>query len=157
MPKISNIVGNADVQDHKGITKLSKSSPFTKGFGDIRFIQEYYTKGWVFKCNRLGVLAGFLILRHCTRQPWTTIYYAGVDPGCRRKGIGVSLLDYVEKTTPHSQIRLGVEEINKEGILFWKANGFEELMQDGVAVTTSNKAGITILQMVKRSDKETRH
>lgn len=114
----------ADQKDHKEIIKLSKLSRFTKGFADVRYIQEYYSNGWVGKATVSTELVGFVCLRHCIKRPWTTIYYLGVVPSLARTGIGSRLVDWVWNTSPHPSLRLGIEATNADGLAFWTRQGF---------------------------------
>lgn len=128
MPRIIEVV-RAAWEDHKTLVKISRQSPYTKGFSDVRYVQEYYTNGWVGKLevakNQSKSILGFVLVRHCKREPWTTIYYAAVAQEERGKGLGVSLLDWVERETPHQQIRLGVDEANVGAERFWLRQGFK--------------------------------
>lgn len=39
MPLITRLT-TADYEDHKAILKLSRHSPYTKGFGDVRYVRN---------------------------------------------------------------------------------------------------------------------
>ena len=128
--------------DHRTLIKLSRTSPFTRGFADIRFIQEYYAKGWV-GVARLDRPVGFVCLRHCrvARQPWTTIYEHCVEPNWRGLGIGAKLLRWAMAETPHDEIRCGCESTNSDGLAFWLKQGFRAFD------TTVTKSGKTLIQL----------
>jgi hypothetical protein len=133
-------------RDHKAILKLARLSPYTKGFQDVRFIQEYYHQGWIgIAENEQGDMVGFICIRHCVKQPWTTIYYVGSIA----KGAGGQLVEWAWETSPHSVLRCGVDEGNEGGRAFWHAMGFDPLGLD-----TFNKENNRIIQLVYRIKKE---
>lgn len=131
--------------DHKVLLKLARQSPYTKGFQDVRYVQEYYTKGHILVAEDAGELLGFVCLRHCVRQPWTTIYYLGVREDARGRKIGSKLTRYTADASPHAEIRLGVDESNAGGMAFWYRLGFQM-----TGAHTLNKRGGRIVQMVWR-------
>ena len=143
--KHSVTVSLAVWEDHKEILKLSRQSPYTKTFGDVRFVQEYYTKGWIFKASQGGKIVGFACIRHCVRSPYTTIYYLGVSDSYQGRGVGRRIEREVEKSSPHEEIRLGVEEENESGQEFWRRLGF---VVSGKVTTT--KSGKQIHEFVKK-------
>lgn len=140
MPQIrqpSIVISLATWEDHKPILKLSKQSPYTKTLGDVRYIQEYYAKGWMLKAEQRGEIVAFACIRHCLRNPYTTIYYLGVTESCRGKGVGRRLEMEIENNSPHEEIRLGIEEDNKQGQAFWIALGF--VASGGITTAKSGK------------------
>ena len=146
MPRVKQrMVSLAAWEDHKQILKLSKQSPYTKTLADVRYIQEYYTNGWMFKAVKEESIVGFACIRHCLRNPYTTIYYLGVEESCRGAGLGWRLVKAVEEASPHNELRLGIEETNQEGRLFWLALGF---VASGVVTTT--KSGKQIYEFRKQ-------
>lgn len=128
--------------DHKAICKLARLSPYSKGFCDVRFIQEYYKEGWI-GVVRMGVLApseglivGFICLRHCKRKPHTSVYYMGVHPGHQRKGLASLLLNWAILTSPHHLVELNSEMENVSGRRLYEKLGFV------VYDTGANKHGV---------------
>lgn len=128
----------ATISQHKDLVRLSKTSPFTKTFCDVRYIAEYYQRGWigVTDCGQ-----GFICLRHCSRSTWTTIYYVTVAPEARGKGLGQQLVAWAERDSPHGELRCGVEKENIDARLFWARQGFQQ--HD----VTISKHGVVILQL----------
>lgn len=107
---------------HREIARIARLSKFTKDFEAVRYIKDYYDKGWMAVAIHLSEVQGFACIRHCVRQPWTTIYYLGVRT--QRLGIGRELLRWVKDTSPHREIRLGVDRENDGAKSFWLATGF---------------------------------
>lgn len=135
----------ADYSLHKNLLKIAGESAYTRGFADVRYVQSYYEAGWIGAATYDGDVVGFVCIRHCIRNPWTTIYYLGITKRLRGRGLGKRLLDWVEAETPHEELRLGVDESNVGALAFWEGQGFSPL-----GVFTSNKAGGKIWQMAKR-------
>lgn len=131
----------ANYSDHKELLKLARQSPYTKGFADVRYVQEYYERDWIL---RTWNMAAFACIRHCVRSPWTTIYYLGVAPEARGKGLGAAMVREISLRTPHGELRCGVDEANLEGQAFWKAMGFRRF-----GLATTNKKGGRIIQLRK--------
>lgn len=146
------MVGLANYEaDHKALLKLAKQSPYTVGFADVRFIQEYYSSGWIIKATLDEELVGFACIRHCLKRPYTTVYYLGVAEGKRRMGVGDLIMTYIRCVTPHKELRLGVDESNKGGRDFWVRLGFKPIM-DVLGISpyfTVNKQGGRIFQLRK--------
>ena len=128
-------ISQATWEDHKGILRVSKQSSYTEPLSEVRYIQEYYGQGWMLKAVRANEIVGFVCLRHCLRNPYTSIYYLGVADGCKRSGVGRRLAKYVDRASPHQEIRLGIEEMNEEAIMFWTSLGFEKLGEPKTAKT----------------------
>lgn len=111
--------------DHKDISAVAKLSKFSKGFagGGLRYIESYYEAGWVYVKRTRGKIVGFVCVRHCTREPHTSIYYLGVSE--KRKGIGRALLKAALKDSKWKCLELVSEKENEEGFAFYKKLGFK--------------------------------
>jgi len=107
--------------------------------------REYYEKGEILKAVRGNEIVGFACVRHCIKRPYTTIYYLGVALAERGKGIGRMLEERVEEDSKHPTIKIGIEEDNTDGILFWESLGFENSQR-----TTTTKSGKTIIEFNKQ-------
>jgi ribosomal protein S18 acetylase RimI-like enzyme len=113
-------------EEHAAVTALAKLSKFTKGFasGGLRYVDTYYQKGWVYLAKERGRLLGFCCVRHCVNKPHTSIYYIGVKPELRGKGIGRALLQAVRKDSRWPTLELISEKENEQGFAAYKALGF---------------------------------
>lgn len=113
--------------DHDAINKIGKQTSYCKDFGSIMFSGEgSYIKGWirVAKVAVSGVIAGFSCVRHKVRAPETMLYFIAVDDAWHGEGIGKSLMEDLEKQTPHNRIALKVEKTNEHAIAFYIRLGY---------------------------------
>lgn len=115
-------VVKASWEDHKEICALARLSPFSKGFVDVRFVQEYYQKGWILVTRTRGAVSGFICVRHLVRKAYSSVYYMGV--ATKRSGVGSVLLSEVGEQSPWRCVKLISEKANVEGLAFYKALGF---------------------------------
>jgi ribosomal protein S18 acetylase RimI-like enzyme len=120
-------VVKASWADHKEICEVARLSKFSKGFagGGLRYVETYYEAGWVYIVRLRGKIVGFVCVRHCTREPHTSIYYLGVS--VKRKGIGRALLMQALKDSKWKCLELVSEKENEEGFAFYKALGFKKI------------------------------
>jgi ribosomal protein S18 acetylase RimI-like enzyme len=118
--------------DHAEVSALAKLSKFTKGFasGGLRYIDTYYNNGWVYIVRLRGKIAGFCCVRHCVNRPHTSVYYIGVDPAQRGKGIGRALIQAAQKEANFPRLELISEKENEESLKFYKKLGFK-IVGDG--------------------------
>jgi GNAT superfamily N-acetyltransferase len=137
--------------DHKAIVKISKEETYIH-LDDVRFIQQYYADGCMGKLV-IPSLVGYVLMRHCKRSPWSTIYYAGVTRSERGKGYGRRLFDWVVSQTPHQEIRLGVIEGANEALQFWKHLGFTPTPKE----FTITKGGLKVYQLRLELDKRSQY
>lgn len=131
-------------EEHKTLAKISRESPHTRGFCDVRYIQEYYDRGWVGVAEQKGAdgrweVVGFTLVRHCLRKPWTSVYYVAVSSDLRGLGIGVKLFDWVVRTTPHPTLKLGVDENNEGAKRFWTRLGFTPCSPEFTVAKAGNR------------------
>lgn len=138
----SPLVITANISYLKAVQKLSRKSPYTRDLP--RFVNDYFHKGEVAVYLKQKELLGFVLVRHCSTRPYTSLYDLGVDPTAKRQGIGSALLDWVEKTTPHKEIHLVVDIQNESAWEFWKRKGFVEYNRK----TTNSKH--VLIEMVKK-------
>jgi ribosomal protein S18 acetylase RimI-like enzyme len=111
--------------EHKEISAVAKLSKFSKGFasGGLRYVDQYYEKGWVSTVRLRSKVVGFICVRHCTREPHTSVYYLGVAE--KRRGIGSALIQEAMKQSAWKCLELISEKENEEGLAFYKALGFK--------------------------------
>lgn len=135
-------ISKANWEEHKEICTIARLSPYTKGFasGGLRYVDTYYEKGWVLAAYRGKKITGFVCVRHCVRNPHTSVYYIGVLE--RRKGLGRALLERVLKDSPHGTIRLISEKENEDGLAFYKRLGFK------VEGEGANSAGVPYWKLI---------
>lgn len=134
----------AKPEELRTIFTLSRAcGPYTKKLSEVRFIQEYFTRGEMLVITHADVIVGFALIRNLVRKPYTSIYYLGVHPTARGRGLGKRLLTHIELQSPHAEVRLGVDEDNTESQAFWKRCGF--VQHD----TTVTKRGSNVFQMKK--------
>lgn len=112
-------------EQHKEIAALCKLSPYSKGFLDMYYIQEYYQKRDVLITLQRSKITGFIAVRHCKLRPYTSVYYMGVT--VKRTGIGRALIEKVQSLSPWKILRLISEKANNEGLKFYKSLGFKVL------------------------------
>lgn len=114
---------------------------FVSTYSGIRDLQMYYDRGWV------GLLwvddepVGFWVIRHGTRNRWSTIHEVGVVPEAQRKGYGERIVMHILEQSPHRRIRLVCDARNDGALKFYDRIGFRTLGQ------RLNKAGDTIVDM----------
>lgn len=118
-------IRTADTQDHKAIVQVSKRSPATRDFTNQMFSGDsMYQKGWILVAEKDEEIVGFVCVRHKVRQPETSLYFLGVLPDWKRKGVARKLLEEIKKRSPHRKIVIGVFKDNEEALAFWKREGF---------------------------------
>lgn len=141
------VVAASYSDDHKSLIRLSRQTPYTKSFCDVRYPQEYYDRGEVGKLvavsDQSARPVGFVLTRRCKTRPYTSIYYLLVDEQLRGLGLGGKLLKWVQATSPWPELRLGVDEHNEAGRRFWEREGFVPADPP----FTETKHGLKILQM----------
>lgn len=115
----------AAVEELSAILRVAKTSPYTSKLSEVRFLREYFARQEMAAAVVRGTIVGFVLIRNLTRSPYTSLYYLGVDPDCRRGGVGKLLLQWVEEQSPWQQIRLGVDDTNMAAREFWLSQGFE--------------------------------
>lgn len=115
----------AKESEHKAIVQIARTSRYLAGFTN-----KIYSGPERYEAEAIGVakigrrIVGFVCLRHCVRNPWTTIYDIGVHPDEKRKGVGSKLLAWAYAGSPWEKLRLNVAESNVEAITFYKLIGF---------------------------------
>jgi ribosomal protein S18 acetylase RimI-like enzyme len=148
MPEFFKVVAADYDADHKTIVRLARQSPFTRSLS-VRYIDTYYHRGEVGKLVRYSGLSndwetvGFILVRHCVRRPYTSVYYVVVDEQHRGRGLGGRLLDWAEGQSPWTETRLGVDERNDGARRYWERLGF---VPADPSVTVSKK-GLRLLQL----------
>lgn len=122
--------------DHSPLCTLARKSTFTRDFSAMWFSgREAYEKGWI-RVARVAAsdphcpldedeIAGFTCVRHRKRQPLlTTLYFIGVDPRMRGRGVGKMLLDDMHESSPHSTFELKVSHDNPDALRFYQREGY---------------------------------
>jgi ribosomal protein S18 acetylase RimI-like enzyme len=134
-------------EEHDEVAKVAKLSKFSKGFagGGLRYVEEYYAKGWVLVAKERGKILGFICVRHCVvkSKPHTSVYYLGVAK--KRCGIGTRLIDAVMAESKWKCIELISEKENLEGLAFYQTIGFKTI-GDG-----ANAAGVPYWRLEKKA------
>lgn len=120
---------------------VKRCGKFVSTYRAIRDLPSYYEKGWVGLVWEDGEPLGFWVIRHGTRNEWTTIHEIGVVPEAQRRGLGSKMIDAILAESPHGRLRLVCDERNAGGIAFYKDQGF---YARGVR---ENRAGERIIDM----------
>lgn len=82
-------------------------------------------KGWVVLGYEGKRAVGFMVVRHCVREPHTSLYYIGIHPDHKGKGYGEDMVWWLLDDSPHRRIRLVCEVDNEAANAFYKRIGFE--------------------------------
>lgn len=119
-------VHTATLDDKDGIIRVAKMNKYTKGVSNPMFMNDAsFDKGWVGVVRtKSGTVCGFTVVRHLVRYPYTSLYYVGVAPGHQGHGVGLSLVRWVMKHSPHGCIRLICEQENTDSVDWYKRHGF---------------------------------
>lgn len=140
--KVKFRIRQAELDEHDRIVKIGATSPYTKGVSNPMFLDEKsYEKGWVAVAearipeSSKSTLLGFVVVRNLVRKPYTSLYYVGVHPAARSKGIGEKLVQWAYEQSPHDRVRLIVEQENERAHSFYENMGFRYIGEG------SNKAG----------------
>lgn len=128
---MSNVaIRRADFHDdHHALLELANKDPFTKGATNPIYLgYNNYRAGkiYVAEDEETEQLLGFICFNHGTRVNYSSIYYMGVDPAARRRGVGRALLRHVLASSPHGQIVLLVMATNKGAQRFYHDHGFRK-------------------------------
>lgn len=123
---------DADVELVKELAKLDKHT--TGALSPMNINPDAIKKGWIVLAREGKTPVGFLVVRHCVRNPWTSLYYIGVHPDHRGKGYGEELIWWLMDDSPHDRIRLVCETTNVKSNEFYKIVGFSHR---GVSVSKS--------------------
>lgn len=108
--------------EKKAIHAIAKLSPYTKKWADVYYLQQYFEREAIGVCYIGFDMAGFIMLHHCVKRPYSSVYYAGVKvPRC---GIGTALMEWAWQRSPHTEYRLTVDADNTVAQQFWARCGF---------------------------------
>lgn len=120
---------------------VKRCGKFVSTYRAIRDLKTYYDKQWVGLVWEDTTPVGFWVIRHGTRNRWTTIHEIGVVPEAQRKGYGERMVMHLLDVSPHHRIRLVCDTSNDVALKFYDRLGFNVL---GARL---NRAGDTIVDL----------
>lgn len=103
---------------------VKRCGEFVSTYRSTRDLKSYYDKGWVALVLDGDDIVGFWLIRHGTRNGWTTIHEIGVVPEFQRQGYGAAMIVWLLTTSPHRRLRLVCDARNTSGLEFYKDQGF---------------------------------
>lgn len=117
--------------EHDEIVKLAKQSPYTSDFSNrVMFSNSAaYAKGWITVSrdehgDEPGQLAGFACIRDKVRQPEVSLYFIGVAPAYRRRGVAQLLIKHVMAFAKSRRMALNCAKDNEGALAFYQQLGF---------------------------------
>jgi ribosomal protein S18 acetylase RimI-like enzyme len=134
------VIQTATLQDHAAIMRVAKQTPWTKDFGNqLRYSSpQNYERGWILVAKVPNLEAtpgvykviGFACFRPKVRQPETTLYFVGVDPAARRRGIGWALIEHMMAQVVPPKLVLKCGKNNPDAKKFYDKHQFRTVGND---------------------------
>lgn len=129
---------------HDDVVKIARTTRWTRDFTSHMFsTPAHYARGEVLAAVHERTVAdvdevvreevavvGFASVRHLVRRDETSLYFLGVAPELRSRGIGEVLLRYVGETSPRSLVTLNVARDNPRARSFYERMGFWEVERE---------------------------
>jgi ribosomal protein S18 acetylase RimI-like enzyme len=122
----------ARFEEHAAIMRVAKQTKWTKDFSNALMFSsaEHYAKGWVLAALLSDTIVGFASYRVKVRQPETVLYFVGVDPKWRGRGIAWQLIERVMERSTHKKLTLKCARDNPVATEFYRKHLFATKSSD---------------------------